>query len=349
MKKSKTEKLALMLICALGVGFLIIYLKPILAPLTLATLFALLLYPAVKKLEGLKVPRVLSILSLLVSTILIALSASFGLSLVFRRFVKNLPNLEAEFYNNLNSIQLFLQNTIGMEEATAINFINNLEIRNLVNSQFIGSIATFTGGALITTTLTVVFTFFLLYYRDKLNTFLKSMFAHKKHKQINTILDQMDDIAPRYLIGILTVVSILAVINSLGFYLLGVSSPVFMGLIAAILNIIPFVGTIFGFGVVFLFTIATQPISVAIGVLIMFIIVQFLDNNVLTPNITASKIKLNPLFAILAILIGNIIWGVLGMFIALPFLAMTKVVLDHTPLWQPLGQLLGSSSKSDKK
>lgn len=340
MKHLSIERLAMYFVTIISVGFLLIHFKNFFAPLILALLFALMLYPATKKLEGLRIPRGVSILSLLFGFLIAVAGVIFGISMVFRHFLRDLPALERQFQNNLSGFQNSLNNLFG-EQASNV-FSNQLQLGEIVNGNLISTIVGTTTNTIMIAAFTMVFTFFMLYYREKFTAFLHSMFEKRRHKIIHEIMDQMDDIAPRYLIGIVTVVSILAVINSTGFALIGVESPIFMGIIAAILNIIPFIGTIFGFGIVFIFSLATQSIGVAVGVLIMFVIVQFFDNNVLTPNITASKIKLNPFFAILAILLGNATWGILGMFVALPFLAMIKIIFDNTPQWRPLGDLLGT-------
>ena len=348
MKNLSSHRLATYLVGIIASGFLLIYLKNFFIPLALAILFALMLYPATKFLEKHKVPRGLSIFSLLIGFLITVGGVIFGISLVFRHFLRDLPALEKQFQTNIQNLQATLETKFGLGEQASSLLNEQLQISELLNSNILGTIVGTTTNTLVITGFTLVFTFFMLYYREKFTVFLHSIFEKRRHQGIHEVLDKMDDIAPRYLLGVITVVSILALINSTGFALIGVQSPIFMGIIAAILNVIPFVGTIFGFGIVFLFTLATQPIGVAVGVLIMFFFVQFFDNNILTPNITASKIKLNPLFAILAILLGSIIWGVVGMFVALPFLAMIKIMLDSRPRWRPLGQLLGTVSHKKK-
>lgn len=344
LKQLNSQRLATYLVSIIGIGFLLIYLKAFFTPLALATLFSLMLYPAVTKLERWRIPRGVSILGLLLGFLVVVAGVIFGISFAFKSFLKDIPALQQQFQINVTGLQDTLSGFFGAESEIGTRLTEQFQLTQLLNSNVVGTIIGTTTNIFILAAFTMVFTFFMLYYRDKFTAFMHSLFEKRRHKHIHEILDQIDDIAPRYLLGIVTVVSILAVLNSIGFAIIGVSSPIFMGLIAAILNVIPFIGTVFGFGFVFIFAIATQPIGVALGVLVMFFIVQFLDNNVLTPNITASKIKLNPLFAILAILLGNIIWGVLGMFVALPFLAMIKIVLDNAPRWKALGTLLGTVS-----
>ena len=329
-----------MLIVVLA-GFLLIYFKSFFAPLSLAFLFALMLYPASKKLESWRVPRGLAIGSLLVGFLAIVAGVVFGISLAFRSFLQDIPALERQFQENLLALQNSIQGSALFGEQASASLTSQLRLSELIDGKVINTVIGTTTNILFVAAFTLIFTFFMLYYREKFVHFIHRIFEKRRHGRVHEIMDQLDDIAPRYLLGVITVVSILAVLNSAGFALIGVKSPIFMGIIAAILNVIPFIGTIFGFGVVFIFTLATQSIGTAIGVLIMFFVIQFLDNNILTPNITAAKIKLNPLFAILAILLGNAVWGVLGMFVALPFLAMLKIILDNTKRWQPVGELLG--------
>ena len=345
---SPSSRLASYLVITIAGGFLLIYGKFVLAPIALAFLFSMMLYPAVSKLEKHKWPRGVSIISMLLAFLVAVASVITALSLIVRRFLRNVPDMETQFQANIASFQAFIDTKLGLGSSAADAVSNQLSLSELISNDLIGKVAGSTATMIVTGILTIVFSFFMLYYRDRFKDFVHTIFAKKRHTSLHIMLDQIDDVAPRYLLGIVTVVSILAVVNSIGFVLIGVQSPIMMGVIAAILNLIPFVGTIFGFGIVFLFTLATQSINIALGVLIMFFVVQFLDNNVLTPNITASKIKLNPFFAILAILVGNLVWGVLGMFVALPFLAMIKIICDNTEKWKPLGELLGISKLPKK-
>lgn len=337
----KSTRLAHYVVAIIGIGFLLIYGQFVLAPLALAFLFSMMLYPAVVKLEQHKWPRGLSIIAMLVACLVAVGSVITTLSLIVRRFLRNLPAMETQFQANIEAFRGFIDTKLGLGSSAADAVSSQLTLQELISTDLLGKVAGSTASMILTGVMTIVFSFFMLYYRDRFKNYIHKLFAKKRHAALHIMFDQIDDVAPRYLLGIVTVVSILAVLNSIGFTLIGVQSPIMMGVIAAILNLIPFVGTIFGFGIVFLFTLATQSIGIALGVLGMFFVVQFLDNNVLTPNITASKIRLNPFFAILAILVGNLVWGVPGMFVALPFLAMIKIICDNTKRWQPLGELLG--------
>ncbi len=346
--KSPSTRIASYLIIIIAGGFLLMYAKMVLAPIALAFLFSMMLYPAVNKLEKHNWPRGVSIITMLVGFLVAVASVVTALSLIVRRFLQNIPNMEQQFQSNTEAFQTFITEKIGLGTSAASAVSEQFSLSELISTGIIGKVAGSTASMAITAVLTIVFSFFMLYYRDRFKGFVHKLFDKKKHESLHIMFDEIDDVAPRYLLGIITVVSILAIINSVGFSLIGVQSPIMMGVIAAILNLIPFVGTIFGFGIVFLFTLATQSINIALGVLIMFFVVQLLDNNVLTPNITASKIRLNPFFAVLAILVGNIVWGVLGMFVALPFLAMIKIICDNTTKWKPLGELLGISKLPKK-
>ncbi len=156
------------------------------------------------------------------------------------------------------------------------------------------------------------------------------------------IIDQAAEVVPRYLTGLFIVFFILIGLNTLGFYLIGIKYALLLGLIAAIFNLIPYLGTVIGYGIVFLFVLATQTPALALAVVIQFFIVQFIENNILTPNITGSYVEINPLVTILSLIAGGMIWGLPGMFMIIPYLAMFKIVCENIPELKPVGFLLGT-------
>ena len=135
---------------------------------------------------------------------------------------------------------------------------------------------------------------------------------------------------------------ILIGLNSLGFYLIGVKYALLLGFVAAFFNLIPYLGTVIGYGIVFLFVLATQTPAIALSVVGQFFVVQFIENNILTPNITGSYVEINPLVIIFSLIAGGMIWGLPGMFMVIPYLAMMKIVCENIPSLKPIGFLLGT-------
>jgi len=77
--------------------------------------------------------------------------------------------------------------------------------------------------------------------------------------------------------------------------------------------------------------------------MVLFYIIQIIDNNYIVPKVVASKVKLNALFSIIVVFIGNALWGVPGMFLSIPLLAIVKLICDHIESLKPWGFLLGDT------
>lgn len=312
-------------------------------PIALGVMFALMLYPASRQLDKWKVPRVAGNLFLILGSLALVVLAIIALSSIFRSFFSDLPQIQQNFQNNLTITYDFVETKFGVPVIEQQAWVQeNLNVSRLLGGDIVGKIFSSTANILYVFGITIVYVFFFLYYRDKFKSFLKMIIPKSRYGTMEKTIDEIDEVAPHFMLGMLLVVVVMFMVNSLGFTLIGVDQPLFLGLVAAMVNIIPFVGTIIGFLIVMIFVLATQSLNVALALLIMFIIVQFFDNNILTPNIAAARIQLNPLVAIMSIVLGNFIWGLIGMFLALPFLAMFKILCDNSNTLRPIGYVLGT-------
>ncbi len=240
---------------------------------------------------------------------------------------------------NLSSLQSTIGGWIGVSEWQQDNAIKNA-IGN--TGQYLGRFFSATANTVLTVTLIPVYTFLILFYRDKVRTFISKLVSPDQKEVTQTIIDQTEEIVPQYMKGLFIVCFILVGINSLGFYIVGVKYALLMGIIAALFNLIPYLGTVIGYGIVLLFVMATQSSAVALGVVVQFFIVQFTENNILTPNITGSYVRINPLVTIFSLIAGGMIWGLPGMFIVIPYLAMMKIFCENIESLKPIGYLLGT-------
>jgi predicted PurR-regulated permease PerM len=193
-----------------------------------------------------------------------------------------------------------------------------------------------------------VYVFFLLYYRDKFKNFFLMLVPASRHAVAERIIGDVNTVTIRYMTGVFIVVSILVIVNSLGFLIIGLDYAILLGVIAAVMNFIPYYGTIIGYSFPFLFALLMMDSpSYAFWVVIQFIIVQFSENNILTPNIVGSHVNINPFMIILAITLGGVIWGVPGMFIAVPVVTVVRVLGENIDELSPLGYLLGQSGTEE--
>ena len=170
----------------------------------------------------------------------------------------------------------------------------------------------------------------------------------KGHQKTEEIIKEVSVVVKKYMGGVFIVVLILCVLNSVGLYIVGVKYALLLGLIAAIFNFIPYFGTIIGFSFPLIMALLTgDGPGTAIGVVILFIIIQFTENNILTPNITGGQVNVNPFFIILSVLIGGIIWGIPGMFIVVPLMATLRIICEKVDALKPWAFLISDTGTEE--
>ena len=153
----------------------------------------------------------------------------------------------------------------------------------------------------------------------------------------------------QYLTGVVTVMAILSVLNSIGLLILGIPHAIFFGVLASVLNIIPYIGVWIGSGLPMIMALITKnSLIYPVGVIVVFVVTQFLDNNFLTPRITGSQVKLNALATIGIIIIGNMVWGVSGMILFIPLLGIAKILFDNVDMLKPFAILIGEDDEPKK-
>lgn len=212
----------------------------------------------------------------------------------------------------------------------------------------IRTIAMFTFKTITGIIILLVYVFLMLLYRHVFLNFIQKI--SQKREEAQAITKQVARVSEQYLVGRLIVIAIIAVINSVGLTLIGIQQGVFFGVLAAVLNLVPYIGILIGAGLPLIVAIVMKqawwPVFAVLG---LFVFVQLLENYYLTPKIVGSKVKLNPLFTIMTVLVGGYLWGVGGMILFIPFLAMLKIIFDHVESLHPYGYLIGDPSHRTRK
>lgn len=313
-------------------------------PLTLALLIAYLLYPIAKFIELKGVPRILSILICILSGIVVLSGAIYLLSTQVGVFTEDFPTLKEQAYSNIETINDAIRDKTGVDPNFNKEFLKERFSTLLeTGSNFLKTVFSATAGTIAKFALLPVYVFFLLYYRNKFLEFVLKIVPGNTHEKTLKIIRDVSLVTKKYMGGIFIVVLILCFINSIGLLIVGVKYAILLGIISALFNFIPYFGTLIGGAVPLLFVLVLgENPGMAISVIILFLIVQFLENNILTPNITGGYVRLNPFITILSIIIGGMIWGLPGMFISVPFLGMFKIVCEQIPILRPYSFLLGT-------
>nr|WP_319501116.1 AI-2E family transporter [uncultured Draconibacterium sp.] len=343
MKITGLTKTALYLIITSLILTFIILAKNILIPLVIAIFFSYLIYPLVWKIERWGVNRAISILMvLLVVIILIG-----GITLLFSLKASNIEIDFNDVKQHFDSKSLSLQNALTDKfeiDASTVDYYLDKAVEDVIDTwqSGIGNLFTTTTTTIFQIGILPVFTFFLLFYRTKTAHFILRITSKDKKLVTLTILREISKVITKYLGGLSLVVAILAVLNSVGLLIVGVKHAMVLGVLAALLNLIPYIGTFLGGFIPFMYVFFTvpHPLPTMLKIVILFVIIQFIENNLLTPNIVGNSIKINPLAIILSLLFANIIWGIAGMLVVIPVLATLKIIMRQIDSLQPYAFLI---------
>lgn len=320
------------LLLTIVIIFILITAKSLLIPLFFAVLFAYALYPSAQRLENAGIPRIITNLTLIIIFTGIAITVIYALAQLIGTFTDDLSTVRDNLDKNITWIKDSVKEWVNVSDEqfeSMADWIQN-------PGQILGYVFTSTSNTILAIGLIPVYTFLMLLYRNKFRDFVSKLTPEDKTTITQYIIDQTADVVPRYLKGLVIVCIVLIIINTAGFYIIGIEFAFLMGIISAFFNLIPYLGTVIGYGLVCLFVFLTQSPALALAVAGQFFIVQFLENNILTPNITGSYVQINPLVMIVSLIAGGMIWGLPGMFLVIPYLAFIKIVCENIPGLNPL-------------
>jgi predicted PurR-regulated permease PerM len=339
----RSVTLSFLLVSVILIMYVIIQAKQFLYPLAFGFLLAYLLYPVVNFLEKQNVPRILSIIVGLVIIIAIIYGAGF---FIFRRIgtlVEDIPSLKKQALDNVEAFVQSIQTTFGIKDNKLEVFLRDSVTGMFqTGSQGFKQMFVHTTGTLIKILLLPVYVFLFLYYRTKFSYFILKMVKDEKRLVTIKILREISTVASSYMGGIFIVATCLCIMNSIGFSLIGLKYPIFMGIVAAIFSFIPYFGTLIGYTLPFAFSLLTMNSPMfAIAIVVQYFIVHLIENNLLTPNIVGDKLKINPFFIIVGLIGAAMIWGIPGMMIIVPALAITKIIFENIESLHPFAYLLG--------
>lgn len=331
-----------LLLAGLMVSFLILA-QNILIPFTIAVVFTFLLLPVSRRLEQWRIPKVLAILI----SIILALACFVAMIYFFYSqvisFVNDWPAMQEALTAKWIDFQRFITETFHVSE---------IEQQVWLKTKIQESAAT--GGVLVlgifsaTTTflasfaLIPIYIFFLTLYKDKFREFVLLITKEDKNDHALMVVKKVSVVSQKYLRGIFLDVVILSVLNSTGFLILGLPHAILFGVLAAVLNVIPYIGVLIGSILPILMAFLTKDsMAYPLAVLGICFFVQFLDNNFITPYVVGSSVSINPLTATLALVGSSLIWGIPGMILCMPLTGMAKVVFDNVESLKPYGFLIG--------
>jgi len=342
-QNQRSVNLAASLLSLVLIIALLYTLQSVIVPLMFSILLAISLFPITRFIEKYKVNRVAA--SLISVVLAIVLIGSLIWFIVHQVLVigANGSDLQVRFMHILETIQHWVTRRFGIEESQLTQQVTTFSNKALSNAGVIISAAFGSvGGVLAGAVIVPLFTFFLLYYRDFFREFFFHAFASAPKEIVCQVLDKIYYVVQSYLVGLVTVMGIVAVLNTVGLLVLGVPYAWFFGVLASLLMLLPYIGIAIGSILPALFALATKDNAwYAVGVIGWFQVVQFLEGNFLTPNIVGGKVSINPLMALVGLLLGGMLFGLAGLILAIPMTAVLKVVFDAIPSMKAFGFLIG--------
>jgi predicted PurR-regulated permease PerM len=321
--------------------YVLFNLQDIIIPLAFAMVLAILLNPLYNWLQRQKIPKTLSIIITLLMTLIVFGGIMYFLSTQIAKFSDTLPLLKQKLDTLTTQLEEWTQASLGITVQKQIELVNDA----LNNSKaLVGSTLSTALGTLSMVLLMPVYIFLLLFYKPLILNFLFEVFAEENSRQVSEILNETKSAIQSYMVGLLLEALIVAVLNSTALLILGVKYAILLGVIGAILNLIPYIGGVIAIALpVLIATVTKDGYNTQVGILIAYLIIQFIDNNILVPRIVSSKVQINALISIIAVLLGASLWGVPGMFLSIPFVGILKIICDRIPDLKPWGKLLGDT------
>ncbi|MCX6181687.1 MAG: AI-2E family transporter [Bacteroidetes bacterium] len=324
--------------------------QDIIIPIVYSTVLAVVLSPVVNFFVRKKLNRTLAITITILVLILITISTITLLSTQVSKFGDSFPALMGKLDLLLQQTVTWTSNTFNVSTIKINAWIDDTTNEIIGESRtLIGQTLASIGNLLVVIVLIPVYVFMILYYQPQLINFVHKIFSTNKQIAVSEVLTATKGIIQSYLIGLLLEALIVAILNTISLLIIGIEYAILLGVLGAMLNVIPYLGGMITLTLTMIVALATKTPFHALMVFVTFITVQIIDNNYLVPKVVASKVQINALMSIIVVIIGEALWGLNGMFLSIPVTAILKVIFDHVDGLKPWGYLLGDNISTSRK
>ena len=336
------RNLAYLIVVLIGGGYMIMAGQTILFPIFFAFFFSFLLMPLEKAIYNRIRNKGVSItLSLLfVFAVIGGLAFIFGNQLL--QIIMDMNSIQDQLNNGIKEILAFVDRNIPYVQVPADQASIDKTMGQILEApiRYIGAGIDDVAGFFINVVLTIIYTVFILIYKEAFRDFFMIQFPRDRREEIGIVLSETVHLIQRYLIGMVTVIILLAFLNCIGLMIIGVKYAIFWGVLAACLVIIPYIGTTLGGTLPFLYALATGEPWQPWAVLAMYMFIQQLEGNFITPKIVGSSVRINPFFALIAVVVMGYLLGIGGIVLAIPLCAVLKLVAEEVDWLKPVALLM---------
>lgn len=324
--------------------------RGIIIPIIFSVIIAIVLHPVVNFFIRLKINRIIAISITLLITIIVLSVLSTLLVSQISRFSESWPLLVDKFTEVLNETIVWASGYFDINPQRFHAWIAETKA-NIVNSSMdsLGRTIVTVSGWFVVLFLVPFYIFLILLYQPLILDFIHKLFNTEQHSQLNVMITQSKNVIQSYLVGLFVEFILILILYLIVFLILGIEFAILLAVVGGLLNIIRYIGPFVAMLLFMAFTLVTKSPVYVFYVFAAHWIIQILDNFYIVPKIVASRVKLNALFSIIIIIAGYELWGLSGMFLAIPLLAIVKLVLDNVEPLKPWGFLLGDTMPSPLK
>ena len=343
LQTSALQKVVLFLL----LGFLIVgamyYAKPFLVPLCFGGLLAMLFLPLNRWFERKKIPKGISILFCIIIFLGLLTGIIWLISWQITDLASESTDVENKIRKMISQAKEYIGTHFGISKKQQEKIITEQAQENGGMLSNLGSSIT---GFVVDFILVLVYIFLFMFYRSRIKTFVLQLISSQQKKNTESIIHDIQRVSQQYITGLGMMIACLWIMYSIGFSIVGVKYAVLFAIICGLLEIIPFIGNLTGTLLAILMVIIQGGgAGMVLGVVITYLIVQFLQTYLLEPLVVGAEVNINPLFTIIILVVGELIWGIPGMVLAIPLLGIIKIICDHIPALKPYGYLIGSDRK----
>ena len=335
-------RLALTLFAIALILVLMWFAKSLMVPLFFSFLVAILLYPGARFFEKRKVPRALAAVMTLLIFMILLLGLFYFFSHQIVRLSRDLPSLQEKVLEKWDEIQDWISDKYHVTNTQQTAYVNK-SAAGILNTAMNSVASTFVNIAetLVLTIFFFIFTFFILQYRRLLKRFVVALFQESHNERVEGMISRIQLLINSYVVGLLIEMSVVAILIFTSLMILGIKYALLFSIMAAVLNIIPYLGIYLSMAIALIITASTNSTGHVVAVGAVFLITHFVDANVILPHVVGGKMKMNPFITILVVLIGHLVWGIPGMFLFIPLTAMIRLISEEVPGMKPWAILIG--------
>ena len=319
------------------------YGKTFLIPITFAALLAMLMAPLCRRLDKIGLNRALSTLVCVLILVGVIVGIGYVIGSQFAAFAEDVSLIEKKSRELLAQVQQYIQDQVGVSEAKQKAVVKEQakdagKVAGALAARILAGLTTTIG----TIVITLVFTFLFIYSKEKYQAFFIKLYKDQDTKDVKEITGKISDVAQHYLTGRAKSIMIIAALYAIGLSIIGLKNAILLAGIAALLTLIPYLGTVLGGLFPVMMALVTEDTyHTALWAALVMFLIQTMDNYFIEPNVVGGEVNLSALATILSVLAGGMIWGVAGMILFLPMLGIIKIICDHVEPLKPIGYVLG--------